>query len=206
MSANPFDRLVHLATHRLGIRVITSHPSNGDKELRARFSWNGHNLLLDEYNDTVSACHEVAHYIVAEPWQRHIPDYALGRGPFSYRGRDAQILMKAEKLFRHSDQNFVDEQEAQAAILTYFLAVEVQVPLDEMVRDAELNGVRWRAQSRYSLELKGYDHSKDHLYDPYELRSFFSTIVELEALGLLHEQKPTYRLNRHVRSPLDPNP
>lgn len=212
----PFENILELA-HTLGIStVLPRHNSPGEPAQSAdsRYAWNGRNLLLDEYDELPTSCHELAHYCIAEPWQRSIPDYGLGRGPTSFRGRDKDTLDRAEWMFRLDDGHHgrvVEYQENLANMLTYFICVATEVPVEDWTRDAEGNNWRWatRARGQYVQESSDsravtwtYDHSRDHLYDPQEMRVFFTTYCELEYLGYVIDQKFTGKVNDHVPSPL----
>ncbi|MEX2455167.1 MAG: hypothetical protein WD470_10715 [Rhodospirillaceae bacterium] len=87
--------------HRFAIPLVDGYPADG-------FSWDGH--AIRTRSEASVLVHEVAHWLVAPPERRALPDFGLGAGPETGRVAEADAA-------RCVAQDVKEEEELLASLL-----------------------------------------------------------------------------------------
>jgi hypothetical protein len=104
-------RLWGLSTYTINA-VLSTHGLIDERPPdRDRPTWDGRSLLIQRLPNEEHVLHEVAHWLIAWPWYRPLPNYGLGPDPDGGPSADVCTVGQEE----------ADTQEALAAILTVSL-------------------------------------------------------------------------------------
>ena len=140
-----------------------------DEEPAAALSWDG--AVLRTRGEPWVILHEIAHWLIASPDRRRLPDFGVGAGPESGRKDEADRA-------RVVDDAAQQEDEALSSLLGVLLEAELGLPA--IFAFLEQN---W---------LEGHDRpgAADH---------FCATIAELSRRGLIDDAgRPTCRLGSAI--------
>jgi hypothetical protein len=140
-----------------------------DEEPAAALSWDG--AVLRTRSEPWVILHEIAHWLIASPDRRRLPDFGVGAGPESGRKDEAERA-------RVVDDATQQEDEALSSLLGVLLEVELGQPA--ILAFLEQN---W---------LEGYER-------PGAAAHFRNTIAALRRRGLIDDAgRPTCRLPEAV--------
>jgi hypothetical protein len=122
---------------------VPVHPEAGD----SAFNWDGR--ALDAATEAYVILHEVAHYLLAPPERRCLPDFGLGPGPDTRDRAAAERAATVAVLDREAD-------EAAASLLGILWEAELGQPaLASFLDQNWLEGLERSAAAHFTAVLRG---------------------------------------------------
>ncbi len=122
------------------------HPAGA----RPGFNWDG--AALDGDTEAYVILHEVAHFVLAPPERRALPDFGLGPGPDTTRRAAAEYAATLPLLDREAD-------EAAASLLGILWEAELEQPaLASFLDQNWLEGLERSAAPHFTAVLAGLRH------------------------------------------------